>query len=260
MSRTPNRDRALRILAESGALRPKIGRRIANSLHLDLRGPLRFTGDRRAGIDAPAVVAALKEHRTASRIYITINSEGGSLDAARSIYAALRQHPGFKVTNAEEICASAATIMFLAGDFRTCEPNTRFLLHAPEALIDKEERWTAAKHARAAKQLKSATDMLINLYAERTGRDARCFSQEILHEDVFGVSRAKRLGLIQCLTGEERWINGRPYYFPDGSSGVTASQIQAFTPRELRSIALRSPQTWRGTPIEYLAFAAPGRG
>jgi ATP-dependent protease ClpP protease subunit len=114
--------------------------------------------------------------------------------AGQKIYAALRAHPGYKVTNADRMCASSATLIFMAGDFRTCAANTKFLIHAPEIPAEKGRRWTAAKHSNAAGLLKRLSAELVKTYAERTGLPARLFEQEVQHENIMGVSRARELG------------------------------------------------------------------
>jgi len=257
MSKTPNRDRAMQLVAKYRKPPQAAGTRHGNTFRLDLRGPVLFYGEKGPGIDADAVVAGLKANQSARYVFVDIDSEGGSMIAGQQIYAALRAHPGLKITNADRLCASSATLILMAGDFRTCAANTQILLHAPEIPAEERKRWTAARHSQTAGILRRFSAELVKTYAERTGLDARVFEQEIQHEDIMGATRARKLGLVHCLAGEERWINGVPYYFPDPRCSLKTSDVAAFSPAELQAIARKRPDLWRDSPIGYLAFAAP---
>lgn len=259
MTRTPNRDRAAAMLAR---LRPPVrpaGSRWANTFRLDLRGRILSWGQREEGICADAVIAGLDKNINADRVLVNIESEGGSVRAAQEIYSALRNHPGHKIVNATGICASAATLILMSGDFRTADLRTRFLIHEPERCPDKGERWTAAKHARIADQIKACTEALAKIYAERTGKNVEIFKREMQNENDMDLAKAKRLGLIHCLAGEESWRNGRPYYFDGHESDMLVRAMNALSPGELQTMVRKGPASWSGTPLAHLAFATPAR-
>jgi len=66
-------------------------------------------------------------------ITVIINSQGGSADSGFGIYDMLRFLKPPVITLTAGLCASAAVIIFLAGDKgkRFSLPNSRFLLHQP---------------------------------------------------------------------------------------------------------------------------------
>jgi len=66
-------------------------------------------------------------------ITVIINSQGGSADSGFGIYDMLRFVEPSIVTITAGLCASAAIIIFLAGDKdkRFSLPNSRFLIHQP---------------------------------------------------------------------------------------------------------------------------------
>jgi ATP-dependent protease ClpP protease subunit len=255
MTSRPNYEKALRSMAR--VVRPTvkaIGRRVGNTFSLDLSGPLLPFGAAVQGIDADAVIAGLAQNQSAAFVRVEIDSIGGNLLAGWRIYSALRSHPGYKTTIADRHCASAATLVFLAGDFRTCMPRTEFLIHEPERPLS-NERWTASKHAGAARHLRQATDRLVTAYSERTGRSGEVFEREIHNEKVLSVSGARKCGLVHCLAGEERWINGRPYYFPDRTPASLMAPVMALSVRELETVVRKNPGLWRGTPLEHVAYS-----
>ncbi|MES2294597.1 MAG: ATP-dependent Clp protease proteolytic subunit [Pseudomonadota bacterium] len=221
---------------------------------LDLSGPILFSGENGAGIDVDAVIAGLNANRSAAYVDVQIDSEGGALIEGKKLYAALRAHPGYKITHAGRLCASSATLILMAGDFRTCDANTQFMIHEPEVRAEQTERWTASRHSRIAADLRRISAELVKIYSERTGRNAKLFECEIQHEKLMAFRRAQRLGLVHCLAGEQRWINGRPYSFPDWPSSITENVIASFSPAELQAIARKDPPRWRNSPIGHLAF------
>jgi len=63
------------------------------------------------------------------KILVKINSLGGYCDSALTIHDALKDHPAKITTQANGYIASAATIIFMAGDERKVSKNSLFLIH-----------------------------------------------------------------------------------------------------------------------------------
>lgn len=83
-----------------------------------------WTGE---GITATAVGESLKAIK--GRAIVRINSPGGSADEGIAIYNLLKRHPGGVDTHNEALAASAASIIFLAGDKRTMERGSKLMIH-----------------------------------------------------------------------------------------------------------------------------------
>jgi len=83
-----------------------------------------WTGE---GITATAVGDSLKAIK--GRATVRINSPGGSADEGVAIYNLLKRHPGGVDTHNEALAASAASIIFLAGDKRTMERGSKLMIH-----------------------------------------------------------------------------------------------------------------------------------
>lgn len=88
-----------------------------------------WTGE---GITTAGVAEALKHMK--GRATIRINSPGGSADEGMAIYNLLRRHGGGIDTHNEALAASAASIIFLAGDRRTMERGSKLMIHRAHAV------------------------------------------------------------------------------------------------------------------------------
>lgn len=72
---------------------------------------------------------ALRELSGVGEIEVRISSIGGDVDQALQIHDALRDHPAKVITIINGFCASAATIIALAGDERRISKNAVYLIH-----------------------------------------------------------------------------------------------------------------------------------
>jgi len=64
-------------------------------------------------------------------ITVYINSGGGDVFAANAIYSQLKKHPANINIEIEGICASAATVIAMAGDTIKAEKNSLIMIHNP---------------------------------------------------------------------------------------------------------------------------------
>ena len=78
----------------------------------------------------------------ANRITVKINSLGGEVNHALAIHDMLAEHPAAVTTQINGLCASAATIIAMAGTERKMSRNALFLIHQCSAYIGRanEER------------------------------------------------------------------------------------------------------------------------
>lgn len=115
----------------------------------------------------PAIFRAeLMEHP--GDITVWINSPGGDVFAASSIYTALKEHAGRVTVKIEALAASAASIVAMAGDEILIAPTAYMMIHraATIALGDSDEMRAAAR------TLDEVDGGIVNLYAMRTGQSA----------------------------------------------------------------------------------------
>lgn len=248
MAKRPNRVRAILALGRDV---PHIHRAVGSDLFIKIKGQI--VG---AGADLPAeggvgwlqVAYALNAHRSASRIFVHITSQGGSLQAADRIRESLREHGAYVTAVADGVCASAATMVLMAGDFRMASPGTRLLLH--QASIEPDGRWTSGVHRRVAAALDVANSKLVTAYAEVSGKMPREFEKEIGNENPMSLTRARHLNLIHCMEGEERWIGGRPYF---------TGSPENFVSSRIRDHQAMREQAWKSGPSSLIGTMAFSR-
>ena len=82
------------------------------------------------GVSSKEFIAELKQY-AGQAITLTINSPGGSVFDALAIYNALRNSGGEVTTKVMGVAASAASLIFMAGDKRVMPENTFLMIHNP---------------------------------------------------------------------------------------------------------------------------------
>jgi len=73
----------------------------------------------------------LKALGDCNNITVYINSGGGDVFAANAIYSQLKKHKAVITVEIEGICASAATVVAMAGDTIKAEKNSLIMIHNP---------------------------------------------------------------------------------------------------------------------------------
>lgn len=71
----------------------------------------------------------LRQANEGDTVYIHLNSGGGRIDSTVQIIAAMKECRGDVITVADGIVASAATLLFLAGDGYIVNPHCLFMVH-----------------------------------------------------------------------------------------------------------------------------------
>ncbi len=128
-------------------------------------------------IDAPLArniysrLILLEKDSNEKPITVIINSQGGSADSGFGIYDMLRFVQCPVITLTAGLCASAAVIVFLAGekDRRFSLPNSRFLIHQPST----SAVGPAADLEITANQILKIRDQFNSIIAQETGKDIK---------------------------------------------------------------------------------------
>ncbi len=129
------------------------------------------------GIDAQlaknlySMLILLEKDDTEKPITVIINSQGGSADSGFGIYDMLKFIKPPIVTITAGLCASAAIIIYLAGDKgkRFALPNARFLLHQPST----SAVGPASDLEITANQILKIRDQFNSIIANETGNDVK---------------------------------------------------------------------------------------
>jgi ATP-dependent Clp protease protease subunit len=116
-----------------------------------------------------SMLILLEKDNTEKPITVIINSPGGSADSGFGIYDMLKFIKPPIVTITAGLCASAAIIIYLAGDKgkRFALPNARFLLHQPST----SAVGPASDLEITANQILKIRDQFNSIIASETGND-----------------------------------------------------------------------------------------
>jgi ATP-dependent Clp protease protease subunit len=127
-------------------------------------------------------------------ITVIVNSQGGSADSGFGIYDMLKFVKPPIVTLTAGLCASAAIIVFLAGekDKRFALPNSRFLLHQPSTTAV----GPASDLEITANQILKIRDQFNKIVADETGKGIEKVTGDSNRDFWLSASDALEYGLI----------------------------------------------------------------
>ncbi len=127
-------------------------------------------------------------------ITIIVNSQGGSADSGFGIYDMLRFTKPPIITLTAGLCASAAIVIFLAGDKqkRFSLPNSRFLIHQPST----SAVGPAADLEITANQILRIRDQFNLLIAKEIGRDVKKVTEDSNRDFWLSSQEAVEYGLV----------------------------------------------------------------
>lgn len=146
------------------------------------------------------VAEDLHRCRGAAEIALLIDSPGGDFATARKIYNLIRAHPGRITARITGTCASAATVIALAADWREAVPSARFLLH--EASVDPHVargQWTAGVHRKVASAVEAINEEMARFYAGRIGRPVADFRAVMARARPMTAAAALDIGLLHAV-------------------------------------------------------------
>jgi ATP-dependent Clp protease protease subunit len=123
-------------------------------------------------------------------ITVWINSPGGCVFAAAEIYTALREYPGKVTVKINGMCASAASVVAMAGAEVLMSPVSYMVIHNPStiAIGDSDEM------LRAKATLDEIKEGIISAYELKTGLPRAEISQLMNEESCFNAKKAMQLG------------------------------------------------------------------
>ena len=98
-------------------------------------------------------------------ITVWINSPGGDVFAAASIYNMLKEYPENVIVKVDAIAASAASVVAMAGDKIQISPVGHILIHNPSTIAIGD----SAEMLKAKQLLDSIKESIINAYELKTG-------------------------------------------------------------------------------------------
>jgi ATP-dependent protease ClpP protease subunit len=128
-------------------------------------------------------------------ITLVINSVGGLLDPALITYSFILALPAKINTHAQLFVASAATLLFLAGQERAADRNARFLFHPSQAPMSGVMGEEQIRERLATFDV--VVDMMTQIYRDRTSLSATEI-ERFTHETViYTAEQARAAGVVQ---------------------------------------------------------------
>ena len=136
----------------------------------------------------------LEKDNAEKPITVIINSPGGSADSGFGIYDMLRFVKPPIITVTAGLCASAAVILFLAGDKekRFALPNARFLIHQPST----SAVGPAADLEITANEILKMRDQFNVIISAETGQDLKKVNEDTNRDFWLSAEEAVKYGLV----------------------------------------------------------------
>lgn len=147
----------------------------------------------------------LDTNKDESEIKIRINSNGGLVSDAWTIYDLLKNSGKKIITVNEGNCYSSATIIFLAADKenRSSFENADFGIHFPMIDAFQMGYLNSEQLESIAADLKEDNDKILNLYEKNSTKSREDLSDMMSKETTFGAEKAKEYGFISEIVGQK---------------------------------------------------------
>ena len=120
------------------------------------------------GVTDRDFIAAVEAFGEVDTIEVAINSRGGEVDHALSIFNFLKNHPAKVNMRVDGVAMSAASIVLMAGDEIAMPANAILMIHQPRSWSAE----TASEHRQLADVLDTFESALLETYQARSGKTA----------------------------------------------------------------------------------------
>ena len=147
-------------------------------------------------VSMSSVVKQIQANPDAEELYVHIHSRGGDVNEGFAIYDLLTKSGKTITTHIEGLCASIATVIFLAGSKRLMNKNSEFFIHNPWGDPYQMNGFTADDYEKRAEEIRVAEDKLKNFYQEKTGIDLETLSSMMVEQTTLDASQALELKFI----------------------------------------------------------------
>lgn len=144
------------------------------------------------GVNLIDVIRQVQAQPLATSYDVHINSKGGYVEVGFDIYDYLKSLTVPVNTIGEGIVASIATVVFMAGESRTLEPNTRFMIHLPSG----QAKGTAEEIAYYSEILKQSEARMVKFYTNATGLAPEAITPLLKSETFLTYEDAKSMNFV----------------------------------------------------------------
>lgn len=129
-------------------------------------------------------------------ILFVINSPGGSVDSGFAIWDQIKMLSCPVITLVTGLAASMGSLLSLSATKgkRFATPNSRIMIHQP--LISGVIRGQATDLEIQAKEMLKTREMIIDIYAQQTGKSSEAIGKAINRDNWMTAEEAKEFGLL----------------------------------------------------------------
>jgi ATP-dependent Clp protease protease subunit len=161
-------------------------------------------------------------------ITLWINSPGGDVFAAASIYNMLMDYPYDVTVKIDALAASAASVIAMAGTKVCMSPVAMLMIHNPMtvAIGDSEEM------QKAIDMLSEVKESIVNAYEIKTSLSRRKISQLMDAETWMNAKEAKKLGFADEILFSEGETESEDPEMLFSRKAVTDSLLSKLTPKK----------------------------
>ena len=131
---------------------------------------------------------------------IRLNSVGGEVFAAMSIYNLLKEYKGKVEVVVDGLCASAATIILCAADKVTASKASLLFFHLPSRLF--VDFYNEADLAKEQESLAKMREVITDTYKTKSSLSEEDLNNLMLSETWLKAEQAQRLGFVDEVTNE----------------------------------------------------------
>jgi ATP-dependent Clp protease protease subunit len=140
-------------------------------------------------------------------ILFVINSPGGSVDSGFAIWDQFKMVSSPVITLVTGLAASMGSLLSLVAGKgrRLATPNARIMIHQP--LIGGVIRGQATDLDIQAREMLKTRSMLVDIYAEATGKDAPAIEKAINRDNWMTAEEAKKFGLLDQIVSSMKDVD-----------------------------------------------------
>ena len=147
------------------------------------------------GITAKQFADELSALGDLESLSVRINSPGGDVFDAMAIHNALQRQTGKVVVHIDGLCASAATVVAMAGDETRMAENGQYMIHEPWSFAG----GSSDDMQRSADLLDSVAGQIVDMYARKTGMDAESIREMMRNETWMTAQQALEFGFVDAI-------------------------------------------------------------
>lgn len=147
-------------------------------------------------VSLSSVMKQIEASPDAEEFYVHIHSRGGDVNEGFAIYDLLVNSGKKITTHIEGLCASIATVIFLAGSVRKMNKHSEFFIHNPWADPYQMNGFTADDYEKMADDIRIAENKLQAFYIDKTGIDAESLDAMMKEQTTMDASKALELKFV----------------------------------------------------------------